>query len=251
MNRKMIIKSEEINQLIYKNADNGFIHPLHNDDMNTYRLILEGNPEEAVKESKKWFQPDLQGHLSDDPIRNIRYLFVIQTGIAARYVVEAGIPVETAYSISDLYIQKADKLQTEEEIQELDSAMIYTYTCVVRDYLKNKIMSKPVIQCTTYIDSHFTEQIKLSDLAVYVNLNPHYLSTLFKKEMNMTIGEYINGKRISTAKSLLIRTDHTYSQIASELSFSSQSYFTKVFRDSTGYTPKKYRDMRFEKNISE
>ena len=250
MNRKMILKNEEINQQIYKNADIGFIHPLHNDDMHMYRLILEGNPEEAVKEAKKWFKPDLQGHLSDDPIRNIRYLFVIHTGIASRFVVEAGIPLETAYSISDLYIQKADKLQSVEEIQELDSAMIYTYTCAVRDFLKNKIMSKPVIQCTTYIDSHFTERIKMSDLAEYVKLNPHYLSSFFKKEMKTTIGEYINEKRISTAKSLLIRTDYSYAQISTQLSFSSQSYFTKVFRESTGYTPKKYRDMCFERNIS-
>jgi AraC-like DNA-binding protein len=51
----------------------------------------------------------------------------------------------------------------------------------------------------------------------------------------------VQRERIATAKNMLKYSDYTAQQIATALGFSSQSYFTKVFRQTTGHTPTDYR----------
>jgi len=204
----------------------------------------------AVQESVDQMQPHRQGKLSEDPIRNMRYLFIVNTALAARFVVEAGIPLETAYSISDLYIQKADLATSIDEIQNLNRELYTTYVKIVQKIKKENTYTKPIVKCLNYIDSHFNEQITLDVLANEVNLTPSYLSALFKKEMGENLAHYLMRLRIETAKSLLSRTDYNYSQISESLAFCSQSHFTKVFKEWTGYTPKQYRLNFFDANIT-
>jgi YesN/AraC family two-component response regulator len=82
------------------------------------------------------------------------------------------------------------------------------------------------------------EDISLSQLAERAAMNPSYLSVLFKKEVGISISEYIQQAKIDETKSLLTYTDHTLTEIATLLNFHDQSYFTKVF---TGVTPKQYK----------
>ena len=77
-----------------------------------------------------------------------------------------------------------------------------------------KICSKPVVDCIDYIYEHLHTRITVKDLADHVNLNPSYLSRLFKKETGTAIGEYIQIKKIETAQNMLVYSDYTLSQIA-------------------------------------
>ena len=111
-----LISHDEIQKLLHDNAEKGFIHTTYQEESQRFHYLINGD-ERAIEDSMRLMNPELQGKLSDDPIRNMRYLFVINTGLATRYLIEAGIPQETVYSISDLYIQKADKATTLSEIR--------------------------------------------------------------------------------------------------------------------------------------
>lgn len=249
MNNKLKVDNEEIRNLQYKNSESGFAHYPHNEDMLQYEYLREGNPA-GIAESAKMFEPAKQGHLSDDPVRNIKYLFIINTGLASRFAVEGGLDIETAYAISDLYIQKVDHLYNIDEIKILQQEMFAHYTQQVAASKREHVFSKPVVQCMEYIELHLTELVSLSGAAVYVGLNMNYLSTLFKKETGLSFHTYLINKRIEAAKNLLKHTEFSYSQISSGLAFSTQSHFTKVFREKTGYTPMKYRMMFYRQSIS-
>ena len=241
MKNKDKISFEEIRCLLYENAEKGFIHMTHHEDMQRFYYMIRGDMS-AVEETDRVLVPELQGKLSDDPLRNIRYLFIINTGLAARFVVESGVPLETAYAISDLYIQKADRASSAEEIRQLNRELFARYVEEVRVNSRKARFSRPVSRCLNYIDAHFNEKITLADLAAEVSMDREYLAVLFKKEKGETFGKYLTGLRIETAKALLLRTDYTYSQIAYSLAYCSQSHFIKVFRQNTGFTPKQYRD---------
>ena len=203
-----------------------------------------------MDEAYRTMDDSMQGKLSADPLRNAKYLFVVSTSLASRFVVEAGVPLETAYAISDLYIQRADEMDNINEIRNLLKGLYRTYVDEVNKVKKKNTLSKSVMLCLNYIDSHFNEKITVEELAAYVELNPRYLTALFKKEIGKTITEYISTKRVEVAQSLLARTEYTYAQIAYSLSFCSQSHFSKVFREHTGYTPRQYRNRFYDINIS-
>ena len=99
----------------------------------------------------------------------------------------------------------------------------------------------------TQIDSDLTADLSLNSQARLLNVNSSYLSTLFKKETGSTLTEYVNGKRIKHAVSLLNTTSMQIQAIAQYCGIPDVNYFTKTFKKYIGTTPKEYRDSIREK----
>ncbi len=92
-----------------------------------------------------------------------------------------------------------------------------------------------------YIDHHFAENISLDSLATMTHMNKYYMVHAFNKYIGYSPINYLIEKRISESKRLLETTSQSIAQIASTVGFSSQSYFSQVFKKSTGMTPNAYR----------
>lgn len=92
-----------------------------------------------------------------------------------------------------------------------------------------------------YIDNHFKENLRLDDLAALVEINKYYLSHSFQREFGVSPISYLISRRIQESRYLLSSTDHTLSQIAHMLGFSSLSYFSQSFRRLEGISPMEYR----------
>ncbi len=92
-----------------------------------------------------------------------------------------------------------------------------------------------------YIDNHFKENLRLDDLAALAHINKYYLSHAFQREFGTSPISYLISRRIQESRYLLTDTDHTLSQIAHILGFSSLSYFSQSFRRLEGLSPLDYR----------
>ena len=185
------------------------------------------------------------GVLSDNPLQSLKYHFVVTAALLSRYCIEGGMEHETAYSLSDLYIQKADKCATEKQISQLHAVMCADYTKRMNFIQKSKIHSKQITRCVDYIYNNLHKRILITDLALHTGLHPSYLSRLFKQETGITVTDYIQSKKIETAKNMLKYSSYKISQISTILAFPNQSYFVEVFKKIAGMTPKKYQDMHF------
>ncbi len=102
------------------------------------------------------------------------------------------MPAETAYTLSDIYIQKLDKLTTEKSIEELHETLVFDYTNRMKKINQSYIYSKPVVKAMNYIEDHLHEKIMLEDLANYLKLDKTYLCKLFKNETGLTPTQYRN-----------------------------------------------------------
>jgi AraC-like DNA-binding protein len=80
-------------------------------------------------------------------------------------------------------------------------------------------------------------------LADQVNLSPGYLSDLLKKETGKNAQDHIHFYLIEAAKSTLISTNKSVSEIAYALGFDYPQYFNKLFKQKTGKTPIEFRNM--------
>ena len=99
----------------------------------------------------------------------------------------------------------------------------------------------PVKRALEYIHANFRQELLLSDVADAVHLNKSYLSQLFQKSVNVPYSKYLEDLRLKEAKKLLRTTNMPASEIAELVGFSSQNYFTKVFKNRVGISPIKYR----------
>ncbi len=236
-------------ELLYKEfvqRENDLLHAPYNPELEFYSCIKEGNVEK-IKELCQESLIDKKGlgKLSDNYLQHLKYHFVITCALAARYCIEGGLELSKAYSISDFYIQKVDQSKSAQDISDLHFIMCLDYTVRMKNLRKQKICSQPIAKCIDYICESLHTRITVETLARHTGLNPSYLSRLFKKETGQTISGYIRDKKIETACNMLTYSEFTPAEISSILCFPSQSYFTEVFRQKTGLTPKKYQTLHF------
>ena len=98
-----------------------------------------------------------------------------------------------------------------------------------------------------YIDGHFSEDITLETLSSLTYMNKFYLVHAFKKYKGVSPINYLIDKRIQEAKHLLETTDFSIAKIAQHVGFSSQSYFSQMFRKMVGIAPVQYKK-QYDKN---
>ena len=106
--------------------------------------------------------------------------------------------------------------------------------------------SDTIYRVMDYIKSHYGRRITLEDIASRVHISASHLSVLFRKETGQTISAYISYVRIEKSKQLLKTSEIPIAQIGALCGFEDQSYFTRVFKQQTGLSPKKYRQNQAE-----
>lgn len=101
--------------------------------------------------------------------------------------------------------------------------------------------SKECIFIEKYILDHYTEDVTLDTLSTLTFMNKYHLVHTFKKYKGVSPINFLIEKRIDEAKNLLESTNYSIAQISDIIGFSSQSYFSQLFRKITGQTPLQYR----------
>lgn len=239
---------DELAKVEFKNREYLVKHISYDREMAFYQAIKNGD----MDEMHRLFKPlDVEGfgRLSSNPLRNLKYHLIITVAMITRYVIEAGLEMESAYNLSDIYIRKIDVCTNEEGVHDIHKELCEAYVKRMQAQKKHRLYSKPVSLCIDYIYDHLHEKIVLEDLADAAGVSSSYISKLFHNEVNVTIAQYIQQKRVDAAKNLLIFTEYSISDIANYLQFSTESYFISVFGKMCGLTPKKFREIHFRSKL--
>ena len=100
-----------------------------------------------------------------------------------------------------------------------------------------------------YINKNINDKITIDDLTYEFNYNRYYLMKLFKKELNISIINYINYKRIYNSLSSL-RDDRSILNVALNNGFYSQEYYDEIFKKVIGTNPITYKSFIKYKYLS-
>lgn len=98
-----------------------------------------------------------------------------------------------------------------------------------------------VEKALNYINEHYTNPIKISELCSMIKLSRGHFTKIFKNITDKTPIEYINQVRIEHSKDLLVTTSLHIKTIAMQTGFSDEFYFTRVFKQYEGCSPSQYR----------
>lgn len=239
------IREQDIS--LFMQREENIIHSPYEKELRFYEKVKKGHADEVDAwmrvhpiGSEKGF-----GSLSENPLNNLRYHIIVSIAMIARFCMEGGMDPETAYGLSDAYIRKVDVLKDEKELIRIHRKMCVDYAQRMQRLRKESIYSKHIVQCVDYIHAHINERITTEMLSEHCGLHASYLSRLFKKETGVGVGDYIRSLKIETAQNLLKYSDYTFLEISNYLAFSSQSHFVKVFRETTGSTPREYRNQYY------
>lgn len=99
-----------------------------------------------------------------------------------------------------------------------------------------------MISAKDYIHERLGHDLGVEELADYLGISCSYFSMLFKSHFGETFVEYVTRQRMELARSLLVTTDKTVTEIGSLTGYSDRRYFTKVFQKFNNATPSEYRE---------
>ncbi len=122
-----------------------------------------------------------------------------------------------------------------------------TYVCGLinsyAEYLTDQDRKKHAVSSAArYIRTHLNTQLTRADIARHVHLSQNYLARIFKKEMGMSISDFIIRQRIDYAVQMLTCTSLSISEIAVKAGYESYSYFYTTFCRLMGMNPSQYRE---------
>jgi YesN/AraC family two-component response regulator len=96
-------------------------------------------------------------------------------------------------------------------------------------------------QVLEYIETHFSEEIKLSTLAEIVGMNENYFCRFFHSHTRQTPINYLSLYRVEQAANMLLASNISVTDIAFRCGFNDVGYFIKCFKKIKGCTPKQFR----------
>lgn len=222
------------------------------EDLLTLRRLIQSTPEYYQWELK-FFEAFANGefnkintlfshlHLYDIETTNTnledtKYKLVSLITLLTRATIQKGASVESAFSLSDHYLQKIKQFYQIKEASILILEAIKSFYHLIEQ--TGDPHSYHIYQCIHYIDTHLYDKLSLKTLTLHTGLSSSYLSALFKKEMGESIVTYIQRKKIEEAERLLLFTNKSYSEISSLLNFNSQSNFIQIFKKFKHMTPR-------------
>ena len=102
--------------------------------------------------------------------------------------------------------------------------------------------NKPVRMVRDMVERHYMEHISLNDAADAVDLNPVYLSALFKKETGINFKDYLTNVRMEHAKELL-QHGESINQVSELVGYQDTKYFSRLFARVVGVNPTQYKKL--------
>jgi YesN/AraC family two-component response regulator len=163
----------------------------------------------------------------------------------------AGLKYHAETMIKEMYADTHDKL-------EMIKKMLMVYLQIVRRIYQRQIDSlTPEVKINKTLYNRFRNELdnymqqlaiqkrssapSVAKIAKELFVNSNYLNSVIKSLTGKTASTHIREKLILEAKSFLIHTDLQVTGIADKLGFENSSYFTRVFKKSTGVSPLDYR----------
>lgn len=177
----------------------------------------------------------------------IDYIYVICMGLVSvnlAYFEESGHPVEDCFG---------EQFYPYNEIRKLDSAEV-TFQWLKELFRKaveyngkhrNTRSSKIAKAAIAYMEENYADSgLYLEQIAGHVYINASYLRAVFKKEVGVTVSDYLTQYRMQKARELLARNTLKLADIAERVGYNDPGYFSKSFKKFYGYSPSEYEKSR-------
>ncbi|WP_138420109.1 AraC family transcriptional regulator [Aquibacillus sediminis] len=179
--------------------------------------------------------------LPNQPLRRHKNLNVILNSLLRSAAVRKQVPPVLIHRISEQFAYKIERANQLIKLQNNIDQMIESYCDLIITNSLNSYstMTKKVIE---HLMSFYDRRVDKNELAALCNTHPNHLSRKFKQETNKTIIGYQQMIRIDKAKHLLKNESLSIEEIAWLIGYEDSSYFSRVFKKETGFTPSLYKE---------
>lgn len=212
---------------------------LAKDGKQTLQLVKEYHPDLLIVDIN---MPYLNGLEAIEEIRKERteMKIIIVSGYDnfsyAQKAMELGV---FSYLLKPLDMQKF-KTVLEAAINGYEKRLLEINLLNKHGYHEEKQANADEIK--TYMKTHYgSTELSLNAMAAHFNVSSSTMAKLVKKRTGMNFSEYLNSLRLEAAENLLKETELTINEISLMVGYSSQHYFSRIFKKYKEVSPEAYR----------
>lgn len=175
------------------------------------------------------------------PVTTKKNDLIIWNAVFTREIINKGPSKQYLHPLYNKYYKAIQTCNDLPSLQELENKMVTSYFDILVNFVEvtdNFIINKIITYLYTHLENHLT----IKELSDDLHISEGYISTCFKKNMNMSVMNYFKKIKIDRSKTLLIDSDKSILEISTSLGFCDQCHFTKVFKKIVGITPTEFRN---------
>ncbi|SFR03911.1 PocR ligand-binding domain-containing protein [Desulfoscipio geothermicus] len=162
--------------------------------------------------------------------------------LVSRALADRGCDVEELLELNMKYTLEMSKIKLADQLYLWVKKVLAEYFEHLSKAKKDRT-TRVLEKVVKYVEAEYSKNLTLDSLAQLFYYSPCYLSSIFKKELGVTFVDYLTQARVKEAKKLLLNTNKTVSQVAAEVGFNSETYFSRVFKKLVGMPPGEYRKL--------
>lgn len=181
------------------------------------------------------------GIVAATALRQIKNTAIISTTLCTRAAIEGGLDYDSAYQLSDYFIQTLELLTNIDSVEKLTNKMMYTFAEKVNQVKTPNTSDDRIQKALRYIQQNTNQHLTVGNVADYIGFSKSYFSSYFHKTLGFSVSAFILRCKLEEGRRLLLYTNKSISTISSYLCFSSQSHFQTSFKKQFGMTPREYR----------
>lgn len=236
------VRNEVIIKTIKKYINKDEIEVKDEQEYNLYNLekeILKGSKSEIITKLSLY----------------INYLFSQkETNYIMKEITNLGLKLDkivkqNKVNVSDSISQKINEMIVHPFIYKDDKVLTLQVSNIINEVFDiiyqneiNNNFNEYTQKAIDYVEKNIKKNITLDEVAKNINITPHYLSKIFKKEVGVNFVTYVTDRKIDLAKEMLKNKDIPIVNISISLAFNQPNYFSKVFKKKVGVTPSEYRE---------
>lgn len=210
------------------NSENRLIEAVIQGQSRKAELMLSHTPQTTLEQR------------TPERIRNTKNYTIILNTLLRKAAEQGGVHPLYIDRLSSEFARRIEKLTRQDDVSVLWREMAHRYCLLVKKHSLK--MYSPLIQkVISRVEFDLAGDLSLKANAQALNVNASYLSTLFKKELGVTLTEYVNRKRVEYAIFLLNTTKLSISAVGQRCGIQDDNYFTKIFKKYVGKSPKQFR----------
>lgn len=196
-----------------------------------------------------YFHPELlAGHPLAEAIHKYGF-FTYQVNEALHLSQKEEASLETIFeNIQTEYLHPIDTHSKHVVLSNLELLLTYSNRYYARQFVTRKAPNSSLLErFELALREHFKTEgelkriPKVSDFAELLHVSPNYLSDTLRSLTGKNTQEHIHFNLLEKAKAILLASDKTISQIAFELGFEYPQYFSRLFKEKTGFSPSQFR----------
>ncbi len=199
----------------------------------------------TIQFAPELFSPELLGKNQFSNIRKMLAKAELGLTFSLRTIMKVYPALDTLSSQTERFDQFLSFLRILNELALADDTRVLASSSF--SHLEQNTESRRILKVKQYIADHYSEEIRLDELAGLAGMSTSAFCRFFKLRTGRTVMEYLIDIRLGHAARLLVDTTQTISEICYQCGFNNLSNFNRIFKARRGYTPRDFRTL-FKKN---